>query len=217
MPPITYREGGLLGADVLVAFDLDGTLVTESPDAFGPAAGAMEALQWCRARGWRVALWTINHRRVAMTRLEATGIPLDLFDAIVAVAHKDPKTVHRRLRPLARGGKLAVVGNSWRHDVAPALGLADAVVWVQGRRKPGVEGTPEDPDRFPVAVVPSVAQVPDVLPDALRRGYDKAAWRWYGVSQFPCLSGLPDPGCFASWRRWGRGRKSNRHFDFLAR
>lgn len=202
---------------VLVAFDLDGTLVTEPPDNFGAIPGAVETLLWCRERGWRTALWTINSRAVAVTRLLAVGIPLDFFDAIVAVRHKDPKTLRRRLLPLARGTKLAVVGNSWRHDVAPALGIADAVVWVQGRRKPGVEGTPADLDRFPVVVVPSVAQVPEVLPDVLRCGYDKAVWRGYGIRQFPCLSGLPDWGCFASWQGWGRGRKSNCHFDFLAR
>ena len=190
-----------MDAHVLVAFDLDGTLVTEFPDPFGPVAGAIDVLEWCRARGWRIALWTINRRTVAMTRLLASDIPLDFFDTIVAVMHKDPKTLRRRLLPLGRGGKLAVVGNSWRHDVAPALGLADAVVWVQGRRKPGVEGTPEDLSRFPVAVVPSVAQVPEVLPDALRRGYDKAAWRRYGETHFPCLAGRPDPGCSLTWRR----------------
>ena len=140
----------------------------------------------------------------------AASIPVDFFDAIVAVTHKDPKTLLRRLLPLARSGKLAVVGNSWRHDVAPALGLADAVVWVQGRRKPGVSGTPEDLDRFPMTIVPSVAEVPNVLPAALQRGYDKAAWRGYGISQFPCLSELPDWGCFISGRRW-RGRLFDIH------
>lgn len=190
--------------NVIVAFDLDGTLITEPPDPFGSIPGAMDTVRWCRAQGWRIVLWTINRRTVAVTRLLAAGIPLDFFDAIVAVTHKDPITLRRRLLPLVRGGKLAVVGNSWRHDVAPALGIADAVVWVRGRRKPGVDGTPEDLNRFPVAVVSSVAQVPEVLLDALRRRYDKAAWRDYGARQFPCLSGLPDWGCFASWRRWGR-------------
>ena len=186
---------------ILVAFDLDGTLVTEPPDPFGAIPGALEALLWCRERGWRTALWTINHRSTAMIRLLAADISVDLFDAVVAVRHKDPKTLRRRLGSMARGGRLVVVGNSWRHDVAPALGLADAVVWVQGRRQPGVEGTPEDLTRFPVAVVPSVARVPEVLPDALRRGYDKAAWRRYGVEQFPCLRGAPDTGCsLSSWR-----------------
>lgn len=148
-----------------MAFDLDGTWVTEPPDPFKMVRGAVATLLWCRAQGWRTALWTINSRSVALARL-AAGIPLGLFDAIVAVAHRDPKTLRRRLRPPAPGGKLPVVDNSWRHDVAPALGLADAVVWVQGRRKPGVDGT-GGLARLPVAVVPSAVQVLQVLSDAL--------------------------------------------------
>ena len=193
---------GLRSANgIVVAFDLDGTLITEPPESFAVIPGAVETLQWCRDRGWQVVLWTINRRSVAMARLVAADIPLNLFDAVVAVTHKDLKTIRRRLLPLVHGRKLAVVGNSWRHDVAPALGLADAVVWVQGRRKPGVDGTPEDLSQFPVAVVPSVARVPEVLPDVLRRGYDKAVWRRCGVEQFPCLRGAPDTGCsLSSWR-----------------
>lgn len=175
---------------VLVAFDLDGTLVTEPPQPFGRIPGALSALRWCRRQGWRVVLWTMNDRRIALRRLVAAGIPPDLFDAVVAVAHKDPQTLRRRLLPLARGAKLAVVGNSWRHDVAPALGWADAVVWVRGPRRPGVMGTPADPARYPVAVVPSVAWVPAALPLALERGYDKAVWRGYAAQTYPCCAGF---------------------------
>ena len=52
-----------------------------------------------------------------------------------------------------------------------------------------MDGTPADPARFPVTVVPSVAWIPAVLPLALGQEYDKAAWRDYAARAFPCCAG----------------------------
>ena len=163
-----------------VAFDLDGTLVSEwtAPRAVA-LPGALSALRWCRRRGYRVVLYSWNTEATCLWRLRAAGIPPGLLDAVLAVPLKTVEVFDRVLGPLLADGPLAVVGNSWRHDVVPALGRADAIVWTRGGRAPGVMGTPTDTWRYPVRGPRSVATLPRVLPAALAAGYDKAAWLPY--------------------------------------
>ena len=163
-----------------VAFDLDGTLVSEwtAPRTVA-LPGAVSALRWCRHRGYRVVLYSWNTEEMCLSRLRAAGIPPELFDAVLAVPLKTARVFDCVLGPLLADGPLAVVGNSWRHDVAPALGRADAIIWTHGGRAPGVMGTPPDTWRYPVRRPRSVATLPRVLPAALAEGYDRAAWLPY--------------------------------------
>ena len=184
-----------------VAFDLDGTLVSEWT-APGTAAlpGAVSALRWCRRRGYRVVLYSWNTEATCRWRLRAAGVPAGLFDAVLAVPLKTAEVFDRVLGPLLGDGPLAVVGNSWRHDVVPALGRADAIVWTRGARAPGVMGTPADTWRYPVRRPRSVATLPRVLPAALAEGYDKAAW-------LPYRRAVPEPeacAAVAGGHRWVR-------------
>ncbi|MDI3297638.1 MAG: hypothetical protein QJR08_00550 [Bacillota bacterium] len=168
---------------ITVAVDLDGTLITDDP--YGSLAepralpGARSFLRACKRNGWRVVVWSMGDAASRYRRLWRAGIPAKLVDGVVATPYKDDLAVERELVPAARGGALVVVGNSWLHDVAPALGRADVVAWVRGGRKLGVDGTPESLDGIPVLAVRSVAELPALVPGALALGYDKPAWRGY--------------------------------------
>ena len=147
-----------------------------------------------------MVLYSWNTEATCLWRLRAAGIPPGLFDAVLAVPLKTATVFDRVLGPLLADGPLVVVGNSWRHDVVPALGRADAIVWTRGGRAPGVMGTPPDTWRYPVRRPRSVATLPRVLPVALADGYDKAAWLPYRravLEPEACAAG-------AGGDQWGR-------------
>lgn len=183
-----------------LVFDLDGTLLDDVPGAktrwFGNEVkafpGALRTLRWARRQGYELILYSMGDIVSRLRRLAAAGIPRDLFRFIYAPSSKTPETYRHILAPHQRGARLVYVGDSWKHDVAVALGRADAVVWVRGGRQPGVKDTPADPESYPVWIVDSVADLPGVLPQVLADGYRgqrKAAWKGYWEREF-------------GWKRW---------------
>lgn len=178
-----------------VAFDLDDTLITDLDERykwFGTKVrlipGALDTLRWCRDQGYRVILYSMGDLRSRLRRLEAAGIPRELFDGgIFAVPDKNPNMFETVLGYYQRQGGLIMVGDSWKRDVAVSLGRSFATVWVQGSRILGVDGTPADPENYPVWVIPTVAELPAIMPQVLAdpyRGFDRAGWENYWWNTF---------------------------------
>lgn len=166
-----------MSAPPTILFDLDGTLVTYPDWPPRPFPGAADVLRAFRRAGWTVVLYSMGDRTSRLVTLRRAGLNIRLFDRVRPVPSKDPVTLERTLADVGARGPVAVVGDSWRLDVLPALGRADAVFWVRGGRPKGAPGTPPDPSRYPVQVVRSVAELtPDAALAAARVGYDKAAW-----------------------------------------
>lgn len=163
-----------------VFLDLDGTLVDSSYERLWHAEAlpnAKEVVRFLRRQGHRLALYSMGDYDSRIMRLKSAGIPGWWFDAIYAVPRKDPDTFERVMAH--HPGPTMMVGDSWRFDVAPALGRADAVVWIQGHRKPGVLGTPADLENYPVTVIDSIGDLPGAFQAAAGRRYDKAPWLGY--------------------------------------
>ncbi|MFO7172883.1 MAG: hypothetical protein DIU70_007950 [Bacillota bacterium] len=178
-----------------VAFDLDGTLITDVDPRtkwigtdVRALPGALETLRWCRDQGYRVALYSMGDLVSRLQRLDAGGIPRELFDGgIYAVYDKTPETFDIVLGYYQRQGGVIMVGDSWKRDVAVSLGRSLATVWVQGHRVPGILGTPADPENFPVWVIPTVAELPTIMAEILAnpyRGFDRADWKNYWRKTF---------------------------------
>lgn len=175
-------------AQATVLLDFDGTLVS----GFGRKAtvlpGAKEAIRFLRRRGHRMVLYGTGDRSSHIVRLRQAGIPLRWFDGICTVSRKDPEAFEQAVAGYPP--PVVAVGDSWMNDVAPALGRADAVIWVRGRQKPGASGTPENVADYPVTVVSSIGSLQDVFDAALSTTYDKSAWLDYWRREF----GHSDPG-----------------------
>lgn len=166
-----------MNARPTILFDLDGTLVTYPDWPPRPFPGAVDALLAFRRAGWVVVLYSMGDRTSRLVTLLRAGLSVRLFDRVRPVPSKDPVTLERTLAGVGARGPVAVVGDSWRHDVLPALGRADAVFWVRGERRKDAPGAPPDPSRYPVRVIRSAAELtPAAALAAARAGYDKAAW-----------------------------------------
>lgn len=162
----------------VILFDLDGTLVTYPDWPPRQFPGAADALRAFREAGWRVVLYSMGDHDSRLVTLRRAGLSERMFDLIRAVPAKTPWALEHTFGSALDNGPRVIVGDSWRHDVLPALGRADAVFWVRRGRKPGEPGVPANPDEYPVGVLETVAEfTPEMALAAAHAGYDKDVWR----------------------------------------
>lgn len=157
---------------IIWVWDLDDTLYDQARKAAMP--GAVEVVNLLAKHGIRQCIYSMGTLQTRLERMQLAGLQRDLFFDVIALPwpEKTPAAWQRHIAPYQADGAFVVyAGDSWVHDVAVGLGRADAVIYVQGNRRPGVMGTPQDPEAFPVWIVRTVAEIPAILPALLADPY----------------------------------------------
>jgi FMN phosphatase YigB (HAD superfamily) len=135
------------------------------PNVFSLAAGAADALRWCKARDLAVVVVTNTISRgdeEARSDFERFGVS-DLIDHVVSSYSTGWEKPHRAIfeRALGHAGAVAAeacnVGDRLDLDVAGPKVLGMRTVWVSTDVVPSGFATPPD------ATIPSLQQLPRVL------------------------------------------------------
>jgi len=116
------------------------------------------ALAEARARGWRLAILSNSDRDLIEASMQAIGVPFELAVVAGEVRSYKPQLGHWRAfsdETEADPDRHVHVGASLFHDVAPALDLGLAVVWIN---RLGETGEPS-----PTRELPDLAGLPDAL------------------------------------------------------
>lgn len=126
--------------------------------------GARDTLRWLRRSGFELTLWTAGEPATQRRKVQRAGLA-GLFHRSVVVPHKDAALLGAALGPRDRS-RTAVIGNSARSDVAPALELGVLAVHIPVETW-AYDEHPLDTSHPCYVLVESIALVPGALAERL--------------------------------------------------